>query len=112
MQFSHETKDNTLVFRIEEKKLDTTLAGNVKDELLDLYRDENLSNLVFVLSAVTSIDSSGLSSLLFGRRQASERGGECLLVDLQPKVQSLMKIARLDAVFNTFDNESSAIKSL
>ncbi len=44
MQFSHETKDNTLIFRIEEKKLDTTLAGTVKDELLDLFRDENLSN--------------------------------------------------------------------
>jgi len=112
MEFSHDRVNDTLIFRIEEHKLDTAMSVEVKEKLFDLLKDEEVKNLLLNLAMVKSIDSSGLSSLLFGRRLITERQGKCLIINPQQKVISLMKIARLDKVFYIFDDEGSALKSL
>ncbi len=112
MECSYDQVDNTLIFRIEERKLDTSLSVQVKEKLLDLLQNEGVKNLLFNLSVVKSIDSGGLSSLLFGRRIIAGREGKCLIINPQPKITSLMKIARLDTVFQFFDDEGSALKSI
>lgn len=112
MEYTHELKGNTLIFRIEERKLITSISVDVKDLLLTLLENPDIINLLFNLSSVQSIDSSGLSSLLFGRRQVTERGGKCSLINPQPKVVSLMKIAKLDRVFDSFDEEEAALSSV
>lgn len=112
MEYTHELKGNTLIFRIEERKLITSISVDVKDLLLTLLENPDIINLLFNLSSVQSIDSSGLSSLLFGRRQVTERGGKCSLINPQPKVVSLMKIAKLDRVFDSFDDEGAALSSV
>lgn len=112
MEYSQELKGNSLIFRIEEQKLNTSVSVDVKDILLNLLENTDIINLFFNLSSVQSIDSSGLSSLLFGRRQVTERGGKCSLINPQPKVVSLLKIARLDNVFQSFDDEGDALKSV
>ncbi len=112
MEYTHELKGNTLIFRIEERKLITSISVDVKDLLLTLLENPDIINLLFNLSSVQSIDSSGLSSLLFGRRQVTERGGRCSLINPQPKVVSLMKIAKLDRVFDSFDDEGAALSSV
>ena len=112
MEYSHDQVGDTLIFRIEENKLDTAMSVEVKEKLFDLLRDEEVKNLLLNLAMVKSIDSSGLSSLLFGRRLVAERQGKCLIINPQQKVISLMKIARLDKVFYIFDDEGSALKSL
>ena len=112
MECSHDQVNDTLIFRIEEHKLDTALSVEVKEKLSDLLQNEEIKNLLLNLAMVKSIDSSGLSSLLFGRRMIADREGKCLIINPQQKVISLMKIARLDKVFYIYDDESSAIKSL
>ena len=112
MEYTHELKGNTLIFRIEERKLITSISVDVKDLLLTLLENPDIINLLFNLSSVQSIDSSGLSSLLFGRRQVTERGGKCSLINPQPKVVSLMKIAKLDRVFDSYDDEGAALSSV
>ena len=112
MECSHDQVNDTLIFRIEEHKLDTAISVEVKEKLYDLLQDEKINNLLLNLAVVKSIDSSGLSSLLFGRRLIADRQGKCVIINPQQKVISLMKIARLDKVFNIFDDEGSALKSL
>ena len=112
MEYTHELKGNTLIFRIEERKLITSISVDVKDLLLTLLENPDIINLLFNLTSVQSIDSSGLSSLLFGRRQVTERGGKCSLINPQPKVVSLMKIAKLDRVFDSYDDEGAALSSV
>ena len=112
MKCSYDQVNDTLIFRIEEHKLDTALSVEVKEKLSELLQNEGVKNLLFNLEMVKSIDSSGLSALLFGRRIISGRLGKCLLINPQPKVTSLMKIARLDKVFYIYDDEGVALKSL
>ena len=112
MNYSQELKGNSLILRIEEQKLNTSISVDVKDKILSLLENPDITNLFFNLSSVTSIDSSGLSSLLFGRRQITERGGKCSLINPQSKVMSLMKIAKLDKVFESYDDEAGALKSV
>jgi len=112
MEYTKELKGNTLILRIEERKLNTSISVDVKELLLNQLEDPDIINLLFNLSSVQAIDSSGLSSLLFGRRQVTERGGKCFLIDPQPKVVSLMKIAKLDKVFASFEDEGAALASV
>ncbi|TFB11979.1 anti-sigma factor antagonist [Candidatus Marinimicrobia bacterium MT.SAG.3] len=112
MKYSHDQVGDTLIFRIEEHRLHTALSVEVKEKLDELLQNKEVKNLLFNLSMVKSIDSSGLSSLLFGRRLIADREGKCLIINPQPKVTSLMRIARLDTVFIIHDDEGSALKSL
>ena len=111
MELTHEKKGDTHVVRLLERKLATNQAPEFKKEILELLVDSDVKNLVFSMSEVESIDSSGLGALLLARRQVAERGGRCGIVAPGEKVLFLMKIARLEEVFSTFDDEDSALKS-
>ena len=112
MKYSQDLKGKSLIFRIEEQKLNMFISVEVKEKLLSLLENPDITNLFIDLSSVKSIDSGGLSSLLFGRSQISERGGKCSLINPQPKVVSLMKSVKLDRVFGSFDDEGDALKSV
>jgi anti-sigma B factor antagonist len=51
------------------------------------------SMLTIDLAGVRFLDSSGLSALLYARRQAIGAGGTCLVVNCQPPVQRTMTVA-------------------
>jgi len=98
------------VLRIEEQRLDSNVAPSLKAELLKLY-DEEASKVLIDLGGVDYADSSGLGAILLGIRQATDNGGACKLVNVNTRVLSLIKIARLDHIIEAFDDESEAIAS-
>ncbi len=112
MNYEHALVGDTLVIRIREERLDTVIAPKLKERLLLHVQDESIRNLLFAVSAVKSVDSSGLGALLFGNRQVALREGRCCIVDAQPKVVSLLKIAKLDRVFLFADGEDEGLTAL
>ncbi len=112
MDYEHSRAGDTLVVRIGESRLDSPLAPKLKEKLLLHLQDEGVRNLLFSVSAVKSVDSSGLGALLFGNRQVALRGGRCCIVDAQPKVLSLLRIAKLDGVFLFGDTEQEGLAAL
>jgi len=63
------------------------------------------------MSQVTHIDSSGLGELVAGHATLEKNGGEMKLLGLNDRVTELMMITKLLIVFDTFDDERTAIAS-
>jgi anti-anti-sigma factor len=104
------TQDNLAIVRINETELTSSKSPELKTELLKLV-SEGYVNILVNLGMVSYIDSSGLSALLFGRRQAIPSNGNLKLSCISGNIMDMIKIAQLDKVFDIFDTEEEAIES-
>jgi anti-sigma B factor antagonist len=64
------------------------------------------------LSDVDYIDSSGLGELVTAFTTVRNQGGQLKLLNLTRRVQDLLQITKLLTVFEAFDSESEALKTL
>ena len=88
--------EGTLVLRSEIQKL---LDGGDTKFLLNL-------------ADVDYIDSSGLGELVTSFTTVRNKDGQLKLLNLTRRVRDLLQITKLLTVFDTFDNETQAVKSL
>ncbi len=99
MKYEIDKQKDKTVFKIKERILGAEIAPAVKTELIFLQKE--ISNqLVIDMANVTRCDSTGLSCLLLAERMEREKGKKLILQGLSPKVIELIKIARLDRVFD------------
>ena len=85
---------------------DAVLRGRV-NELVEAGRIK----IVINLSNITYIDSCGVGAIISKYVSVRRKGGDLRLLDLSPRSHRVMKISGLLNVFQTFDNESAALKS-
>jgi len=64
------------------------------------------------LSDVNYIDSSGLGELVTSFTTVRNQGGHLKLLNLTKRVQDLLQITKLLTVFEAFDSEAEALKTL
>ena len=64
------------------------------------------------LADVDYIDSSGLGELVTSFTTVRNQGGQLKLLSLTRRVRDLLQITKLLTVFETFDNETEALKSM
>jgi anti-sigma B factor antagonist len=69
------------------------------------------NKILFNLSQVSYIDTSGLGFLLSALASARKQNGEVKLVNLPPKVLEVMEITKLYTVFDVSDDEATAVRS-
>ena len=111
LQIEAEKDNDITILRFNDNRLDSSKAPQIKTEFLK-HLAEGSKHLLLNLEKVETADSSGLGALLFGLRQSNNSGGTLKLIALQPRVQSLIKISKLDRIFEIFDDEESCIKSI
>ena len=83
------------------------VLGKVIRELLPKGERKILLNL----KGVTYVDSSGIGELTGALAAVQRQGGELKLVNPSPKVVDLLRITRLDTMFDIRDDENSAIQA-
>ncbi|RMF59924.1 MAG: anti-sigma factor antagonist [Calditrichaeota bacterium] len=111
MNYREEKIGDVLVLRMQIARFDSTVSPEFKTEILRLVENEGAQKILVDLQQVQYVDSSGLGALLFGHRQAKSNAGMLKLVHLNPKVQTLMKIAKLEETLQGFDDEAAALAS-
>ena len=99
MKYTIDKKENYTVITIDEKKLDTTIAPDLKSEFVKLNA-EGINNLIQDLTNVKYPDSSGLSSILIANRLCNSSNGLLILTGLQDHVMKLITISKLESVLN------------
>ncbi|HLF20209.1 MAG TPA: STAS domain-containing protein [Bacteroidota bacterium] len=110
MQFDVKKNGTAVVFKLKERKLDSSVSPELKGEFLILCTPQ-LKELIVDLSDVEFCDSSGLSALLIAERKMRENGGVVKLACLQKKVLSLIRISHLDRAFRIHDTVAKALRA-
>ncbi|HEY4643405.1 MAG TPA: STAS domain-containing protein [Bacteroidota bacterium] len=110
MNFEVTKNGSATVFKLKERRLDSSLSAELKGEFILLCRPK-LGIFIIDLSEVEFCDSSGLSALLIAERQIREHGGKVKLAGMKKKVMSLIKISQLDRVFEIHQSVREALKT-
>jgi anti-anti-sigma factor len=108
MKFAIDKRDRFCVLKIDEEKLLSNFAPQLKSELVMLHT-EGFKNIILDLSIVQFVDSSGLSALLVGNRLSKEAGGTFVLTNLNTHIQKLVKISQLESILNIVPSLSESI---
>ena len=112
MNFETKRVGDITVFKLNEKRLDTSISGLLKGEFTMILKVEGVNKLIIDLSEVESCDSSGLSSILVANRILSANEGQIRLAAPSEKVYKLIKITQLDRVLPVTDSVEHALLEL
>jgi anti-sigma B factor antagonist len=85
-------------------------VAEVRERLQEVL-DSGRLRTVLNLQGVTSIDSSGLGTLVMMEAKARQAGGELKLLNLNQRALELLVITKLNMVFDVFNDETSAVNS-
>lgn len=82
----------------------------LKDKINSLM-NQGRGKILLNLEGVPYIDSAGLGEIVRTYTTVSRQNGTMKLVNLTKRITDLLAITKLLTVFETFDNESEALKS-
>ncbi len=100
------------VFKLNEKRFDSQIAGLVKGEFTILLHSDDSKKLVLDLSDVDYCDSSGLSAILLAYRILQSEEGQIRLASPTKNVRKLIEISQLDRILPICDTVDAAVKDL
>jgi anti-sigma B factor antagonist len=102
-------KGNIAVVEIIGDALDASNVQKFRNDASQLL--EGQKDVLFDLSKVKFVDSSGIGALLSVLRKSNALSGHVKLCCLQPNVQSLFDLVRMTRLFETFDTQEVALAS-
>ncbi|MFZ1518464.1 MAG: STAS domain-containing protein [Ignavibacteriaceae bacterium] len=112
MNFETKRIGDITVFKLNEKRLDTSISGLLKGEFTMILKVEGVNKMIIDLSEVESCDSSGLSAILVANRIISANEGQIRLAAPSEKVHMLIKITQLNRVLPVTDTVEHALLEL
>lgn len=86
-----------LMIQVAESRIDAAVAIRFKDRMRDLTEKVE-GRVVLDLGQVDFIDSSGLGAIVAAMKQLPD-GAVLELADLQPNVDRVFRLTRMDTVF-------------
>jgi anti-sigma B factor antagonist len=90
-------------------EVDLQTSPQLRGALLDLLNKNHPRRLIVNLSSVAYMDSSGIAVLVEALQQMRKLGGKVFLASVQPRVRSVLEIARLDSIFVLTVDEAEAL---
>ncbi|HMQ69220.1 MAG TPA: STAS domain-containing protein [Ignavibacteria bacterium] len=99
MKFEIDKQKDKTIFKLESDTLGHEIAPELKAELIFLQKEID-NQFIIDLGDVKKCDSSGLSVLLLSERLERDKERKLILQNVNTNVRDLMKIARLDRVFD------------
>lgn len=109
MKYSVNKEEKYAVFQLQEETLNSIMAPKLKSEFV-ILSNEGVKNLIFDLSEVKYVDSSGLSAILTANRLWKALGSFVLTGIVHPSVKKLIEISRLDTVLTIIPTVEEAIE--
>ncbi len=104
------TEEDGLVIVALKGDIDLEYSAALRDILLEAASEG--AGVVVDLSGVTMIDSSGVAGLLEAFQFARNHGKGFILASVDESVLRVLKLARLDTVFEIADDVETARRSL
>lgn len=111
MNYTIEHRNKIVIIKVKDETVESQISADLKAKVLILAQPD-IDALIFDLSDVKAIDSSGLGALLLASRQLHEHSIPVLIVGVQQFVKSLMSMTRIDEIFDFFDTVDEAEKAV
>ncbi len=108
MELPLEQAGDVTIVTLPVDELDASNAADLKRDVAALLEEH--TKLVFDLSRLRFIDSSGLGAFLSCLRKATARGGDLKLCGLTKHVRSVFELVRMHRIFELFDTRDAAVK--
>jgi anti-sigma B factor antagonist len=89
--------------------IDLHNSPQLRGRLLGFIEEMKPKKLVLNLAGVAYMDSSAIAVLVESLQKMRKAGGRIFLTNLQPRVQGLLEIARLDSIFVLTKDEAEAL---
>lgn len=100
------TSDGVVVLR-PEGRLNMVAAPDLREQLHTMVRAGN-TRVVVDLSAVETIDSSGLGALISGLKAARQGGGDLRIAAPSEQARAVLELTNLNRVLKSCDSPDSA----
>lgn len=107
MKFAIELHEKYVTLQLQEEKLNSTIAPELKSEFIFLNQKGH-KNLLLDMSKVKFADSSGISALLRANSLCKESGGIFILFTPSEHVLKTLSISQLHNVLNIYNTEQEA----
>ncbi len=111
MNFVIENKKDITIFRLQEKRLDASIAPDLKSQVLMLVA-EGKKYLIFDLAQVDAIDSSGIGALLIAHRHTAEMEGFAAFIGVHGNVKDLLQMMQLHKQLYIFSSVQEVLRNL
>jgi anti-anti-sigma factor len=102
-------KEGDAVVASVRGEIDLHNSPGLRTEILDLMIKNAPKRLVLNLAQVPYMDSSAIAVLVEALQKMRKINGRIFLTNLQPRVKSLLDIARLGSIFTITKDEAEAL---
>ena len=99
MKFTIDKQEKFCVFSLQEPRLNSQVGPLLKSEMI-LLNAEGFRNIIFDLTEVKFVDSSGLSAILISDRLCKNANGTFVLSGMNEQILRLLKISQLESVLH------------
>ncbi|GAB1395960.1 MAG TPA: STAS domain-containing protein [Saprospiraceae bacterium] len=109
MKFEVEKEEKYTIFRLNENNLNSIIAPMLKSEFV-MLNSEGVKNLIFDMSEIHFVDSSGLSAILTANRLWKDNGLFVMTGITHPNVIKLIDISRLNSVLTIIPTVEESVE--
>lgn len=109
MDMTIEQIDGVTVVLLPGKELDAANTEAFKSGIAPVLKTH--TKMVFDLSQLRFIDSSGLGAFLSCLRQLSTRGGELKLCGMSQPVYQTFELVRMNRIFDIYPSKNDAVQA-
>ncbi len=110
MQISSSEVGNALLVTVKDQRIDAAVAVRFKDKMLELTTHPS-ERVILDMHNVEFLDSSGLGAVVGSMKQLG-RNRKFDLVALNPTVEKVFRITRMDRVFRIFPDIETALQDI
>ncbi|MDB9457290.1 STAS domain-containing protein [Dolichospermum circinale CS-1225] len=111
-QETYTTQDgNTIIILTPAGRLDITTAWQFRLKIQECISKLSC-HIVTDLGQVNFIDSSGLTSLVAGMRDADKVKGSFRICNIHPEAKLVFEVTMMDTVFEIFETQEEALEGV
>ncbi len=110
MKYKREDKGEVSILRLEGKLMGGPDADEFKRVVKELVADDRKAVLVD-MGKVSWVNSTGLGILISNYTTVKNSGGTLKLVGVNQRIDQIFMVTKLHTIFETFDDEASALAS-
>ncbi|MBV8781104.1 MAG: STAS domain-containing protein [Phycisphaerae bacterium] len=91
--------------------IDLHNSPDLRSAILQMLQQAKPTKLILNVTQVPYMDSSAIAVLVESLRKMRACGGKLFLIGPQPRVKSVLEIARLDTLFFVVNDEAAALNA-